>query len=422
MVKRVSVILCLLVAVSFAAAAQNIVDTMTGIFDDRVHTLQIARNDDTRSMPVVYQNSGDKLTISFDRISEDRDYMRYQLIHCNRNWQPSGLVDSEFIDGFNEGYIEDYDFSRATTVHYVHYKFDFPTEQMMPKISGNYLLRVYPESNPDTTWLQCRVMVCEQSVGITADVMTRTDIDYNDKHQQLSFTVNSERADVYDPFNDLTVYVAQNGRYDNEVALQQPLRVSGHTSYYEHQPALIFDAGNEYRRMEIISTNYPGMKVAGIQYLYPYYHFTLETDVSRAADSYLYDQTLSGGFVIREYNSDDSDVEADYAVVHFILDYPETPGLMIFIDGDMVQRRFNPESLMVYSAARHRYERAMLLKQGAYSYQYLAVPSGKNRGYTSVIEGDKYETVNRYDLKVYHRKRGERYDRLIGVATVYSAN
>ena len=62
----------------------------------------------------------------------------------------------------------------------------------------------------------------------------------------------------------------------------------------------------------------------------------------------------------------------------------------------------------------------MLLKQGAYNYQYLIVPPGAKRGYTSAIEGDKYQTVNEYNVRVYHRRRGERYDRLIGSATTSS--
>jgi hypothetical protein len=407
--------------VSGRALAQTIVDTMTGINDEHVRTLQVGVNGEWQRTPVIMLGSGDVISVAFDRLTEDRDYMRYQLIHCNRNWQPSGLVDSEFLDGFNEGTIDDYDFSRATSVHYVHYAMSVPNEQVSPKLSGNYLLRIYPENNPDTTWLQCRFMISEQTALISADCTTRTDVDFNTSHQQLSVAVNTDRANVYDIFNDLTVVLQQNHRWDNEVALQHPLRVSGKTSIYEHMPALIFDAGNEYRRMEVISTYYPGMHVEGIEFLRSYYHFTLEQDKPRNAEQYLYDQTLSGGYVIRRYDSDDSDVEADYGVVHFSLDYPETPGMMIFVDGDMVQRKFSPESLMTYNAATGQYERAMLLKQGAYSYQYLAVPRGKNRGYSSVIEGDKYETINNYDIKVYHRRNGERYDRLIGWATLSSA-
>jgi len=75
---------------------------------------------------------------------------------------------------------------------------------------------------------------------------------------------------------------------------------------------------------------------------------------------------------------------------------------------------------MAYNEATGRYERALLLKQGSYNYQYLAVPPKKSRGYTSVIEGDRYQTVNEYLVKVYTRRQGERYDRLIGVASFLS--
>ena len=91
---------------------------------------------------------------------------------------------------------------------------------------------------------------------------------------------------------------------------------------------------------------------------------------------------------------------------------------MIFIDGDLTSRRFDDSSLMTYNHSTGRYEKAMLLKQGSYNYQYLAVPPGKKRGYTSIIEGDKYQTVNEYLIKVYTRLPGERYDRLIGVSRI----
>lgn len=60
----------------------------------------------------------------------------------------------------------------------------------------------------------------------------------------------------------------------------------------------------------------------------------------------------------------------------------------------------------------------MLLKQGAYNYQYLMVPRGAKRGYTSTIEGDNYQTVNEYTIKVYTRRPTDRYDRLIAVTRI----
>lgn len=415
MVRRQAVILFLSAAVSAWAE-----DTMTGIFDDSFHTLRISVNDNYMAPPVLMLDSGDELTISFDEITESNSYLRYSLMHCNANWTQSSLVESEFLDGFNFGNVDDYEYSQLAATHYVNYRIALPNDRFRFKVSGNYLLRVYRDDDPDTTLLQARFMVSESTATVTADVLGVTDIDYNDAHQQVSVAVDATNAKVEDVFNDMMVYVSQNGRLDNEVMVRQPLRVSGKTAYYEHLRPLIFPAGNEYRRMETVSTTYPGMNVESVDYYDPYYHATLTTDYPRSADKYIYDQTQSGRFFVREYNSSNSDTEADYVVTHFTLDAPELPGKYIFLDGDFTSRRFDPQSLMTYNRATGRYEKTLLLKQGAYNYQYLTadVGSSNSAASTSVIEGDFYQTRNEYLVKVYTRRRGERYDRLIGVTTV----
>ena len=100
---------------------------------------------------------------------------------------------------------------------------------------------------------------------------------------------------------------------------------------------------------------------------------------------------------------------------------PELADADIFIDGDFTQRRFSPESLMTYNRATNRYEASMLLKQGAYNYQYLTVGrSGQTIGQTAAVEGDKYPTVNEYLVSVYYRQPGSRYDRLVAVTQAFS--
>ncbi len=410
-------IFVLFLFLSALIAAARPVDTMTGVFSERIKSLQVRLEGDDFAMPIAVLNTPDRITISFDHLDEDREYFRYSLTHCNASWQPSGLVDSEFLDGFNEGTIDDYDFSRGTTVHYVHYSLTIPNEQVSPTISGNYLLKIYPESDPDSILLQCRFMMSEDIAPVALQASAQTDIDYNRSHQQLSIIVDTERANIEDPFNDLLIVANQNGRLDSEVAIRQPLRMQGRRVIYEHQPQLIFEAGNEYRRFEAVSDTYPGMGVENIEYFSPYYHYTLYTDEPRNEDNYSYDQTQHGRYFVRNYNSSSSDTEADYGVVHFSLDIPEMPGAMIFLDGDFVQRRFDDNSRLQFNYATGRYERSMLLKQGAYNYRYLVVPPGARRGYTDRIEGDKYQTVNEYNVRVYTRRRGERYDRLIGSAS-----
>ena len=78
----------------------------------------------------------------------------------------------------------------------------------------------------------------------------------------------------------------------------------------------------------------------------------------------------------------------------------------------MVTRRLDEGSRMSYNQEEGCYEKYLLLKQGAYSYQYLTVDNSQSK--TEALEGDHYPTRNSYLVAVYHRNRLDRYDRLIG--------
>lgn len=395
-------------------------DTFDGIFNTRFKTLQVKVEGNDYAPPVITLNTDDRIIITFDELTEEHSYLRYSLVHCNSQWQPSGLVDAEFVEGFNLGDVEEYEYSQLTKVHYVHYSIALPNDEVRFTVSGNYLLRVFPENDPDDILLQARFMVSEAKAVIGSSVTSRTDVDYNSEHQQLSLEVDASKLNVQDMYGDLTVVVSQNSRIDNEVRLTRPFRVSGTKAYYEHLSPLIFKAGNEYRRMETVSVTYPGMGVAEVGYSEPYYHQVLNHDKTRSSGQYLYDQTQFGRFTIREYNSSQSHIEADYVLTHFTLDIPLQSDYGIFLDGEFTHRRFDPESRMVYNHATGRYEKTLLLKQGAYNYQYLTVPVGSMIGATAPIEGDYYETVNEYLVKVYYHRPGDRYDRLVGVAVIFS--
>lgn len=361
--------------------------------------------------PVIELGSQDQILISFDEMTDDRSYLRYSLTHCDAAWRPSGLVDAEYLDGFNEGLIEDYAFSRATQHHYVNYQLRIPNAEMQPLLSGNYLVKVWREDDPDNILLQARFSLSEASMALSTFLTTRTDVDYNDRHQQLEVTLDMKEVAVFNPFGDMQLRIVQNGRQDTERVLTAPQRVAGKKAFYAHQPGLIFLGGNEYRRMEVSSTRYPGMHVERVDYLYPNYHFYLFPDQGREESPYTYDQTQHGRFWIREYDSDNSDTEADYVVVHFYLDEPERRGQEIWLEGDVVERRRDGLSLMRYNHEERLYETTLLLKQGAYNYQY--VTNGPD------LEGNHYQTNNEYDIRLYYRLAGDRYDRLAVQQTVY---
>lgn len=407
----------LAIAASVAAYAT---DTRTAIFDSNFRSLRACTESNYYAPPVVELGGDDRVRIEFDEISPEMRYMRYSLLHCDANWQPSQLVESDYVDGFNEADIEEYDFSSGTFANYVHYGISLPNEDMPILLSGNYLLRVYPEEDSENTLLQVRFSIVEKAVDIFAEVTSRTDIDYNKSHQQVTVTVDTKDYRVENMYADLKVVVTQNARSDNEAIVTNPLRVSSNKAFFEHDRKLIFPAGNEFRRFEMTTTNYIGMGIDRYAYHDPFYHAKLKIDEPRCYGSYTYDQTQYGRFTIRESNAFDSNTGADYMIVHFALDIPRQSGGDIFVDGEFTQHNFTNANRMHFNEATNRYELDMPLKQGAYNYQYLWLPHGSKAALTAPIEGDFYQTVNEYQIKVYNRRLGERYDRLIGYTVLYS--
>lgn len=404
------------------AAVHAATPSEQGLWLASLRTLTVVPERDALAPPVVnIAVPGDVVRVSFDELADEERYLRYSLEHCDAQWVPEGLVDSEFMDSFNEVQVEDAAHSQATVVGYVNYAFTVPGADMRLTEPGNYLVKVWDERDPDTIIATARIGVCDYSVPVSVEVSPVTDIDARDAHQQLSLRLDTRHISLTDPYTDLKVVVTQNGRPDTERVITVPSRMVGPELVYDHKRELIFPAGNEYRRFDIASVNFPGLGVEGVDHDTPIYNARLYPDAPRRTEPYLYDQTQHGRYLLRTVEADEADTRGDYVLTHFTLEMPELTGADIYIEGDLTGRSYSPSSRMVYNHSAGRYEQSLLLKQGAYNYQYVAVPHGTAAGQTRPVEGDKWETVNEYTVKVYHRPRGARFDRLVGHTTVSSA-
>lgn len=415
--KATLTIFFMLLAALVATAQQ----TQDRIIDPRVHSLKVAPAGNPYTPAIITLGGGEVINVNFDLLDYDVHYLRYSVTHCDALWRPSQLVESEYVSGFNQADVTDYAQCNNTFVHYWNYNLQVPNQDMELLKSGNYVLRVYEQDDPDQVLFTARFAVSEGTVSVLPNVTSRTDVDYNGGHQQVSFELNYKNGTIRDPYNELTCVVTQNGRTDNAAVVTKPLMVSSDRLSFEHNRDLIFAAGNEYRRFETVNIHTPNMGVAAIEYFEPYYHATLITDGPRAAGSYLYDQTQMGRFTIRNAESDYSLIEADYIMTHFTLNTGEPlRGGKLLVQGEMTKGEPDGYGLMSYDASTGCYRAHMLLKQGAYNYQYLWVPDGTTVGQAGKIEGDKFQTINEYVIRVYDRPMGSRYDRLVGFAVAHS--
>lgn len=387
----------------------------TEIHTPHIRTVQVIANNDYTAPAVIRLGDNETVEVSFDRLTHDYHRYQYVLTHCNADWSPSDISETEYLDGFNDNPIENSDISINTTLPYTHYRVTIPNDQVRLKLSGNYRLMVYDEAEgKEKPAFSTCFRVLEKRVNVTAQISSDTEIDRNKTHQQVSFSIQHKGYPIRNPQDEVKVHVLQNNRTDNWATHLQPSYIGTDLLQYEHNRTLTFLAGNEYRRFEMVNTRYASQGVESIRYHDPYYHVTLRPDEQRTLN-YSYDQDQNGRFVIRYNEAVDNATEADYFFVHFSLQWekPFTEG-DFYLQGAFTYDCFNEENRLKYNPEKHAYECTLLLKQGAYNYQYLYVAPGNCSGSTSPAEGNYYETENEYLILVYHRAFGERYDRLIG--------
>jgi hypothetical protein len=94
----------------------------------------------------------------------------------------------------------------------------------------------------------------------------------------------------------------------------------------------------------------------------------------------------------------------------------------IYVSGSLNNYMFDSNNRMIYNSQRGEYECTMLLKQGWYNYEYVFLKAGTNDSTASLFEGSHYETENDYSVIIYYRNPRDRFDRVIGTATVNTLN
>ena len=400
--KRLITIALLLLPLTIAAKSK--------VLDPQIKSLQVVVNQDWLSPAVMRLRTDDVLHVSFDELSHEYHRYTYRVEHCEADWTPStSLFESDWLEGFNGNPIDDYDPSVNTTVAYTHYQFQIPNDRMRLRLSGNYRIHIYDNEGDEREVITADFCVTEQSMPLAFSLTTNTDIDTNVSHQQVSLALNFGVERVTDPANQLRVVVMQNGREDNMKVNPKPTILNSNGAEWKHSRELIFDAGNEYRKYEVLDVSHPTMGIDHIHWngeAYEVYPF-----IDEPRPHYLYDEDANGSFFIR--NSDNWQIETtcEYVWVVYRMKCPELLAGKMIIDGRWATDA-NPETYeMTYDANAGMYTARILQKQGYYSYQYLwQKPDGSKQYAPS--EGSFYQTENRYQVLVYYRGINDNYWRL----------
>lgn len=399
------------IGVMFALLAGGSLAQENICFSPRIKTLQVKVNGEWGQPPVMLLSRGHWVELSFDDLQPQYQRYTYSITHCNADWTQSDLLVSEYMVGFNDARIDDYQPAIGTEMNYCHYSLILPNDEARLLVSGNYRVDIF-EDGEDEPVAQACFSIIEPHVGVEIDVSANTDIDTYEHHQQVNFAVNYKGYPISNPVSDLKYIVQQNRRWDTRVEDLRPSLMQVNRLVFNHNRKLIFKAGNEYRRFEILDPYVPTMRVDNMEYDGDLYHATLFPDEQRI--NYLFDKDQDGRFLIRNGDNVNNDTESDYFLTHFCLQMPQVPGGEVYLFGELTNNRIDEHYKMEYNLVAHQYELVTPLKQGSYNYMYLFRHDGNTIGQTLPCEGDFHQAENEYYVYVYHRPFGLRYDKLVG--------
>ena len=384
-----------------------------------VKTVTLYKNGVEGERPVLVLGSEDRLLLRFDVLGAEVEGYRYKIQHCDSRWQVDELEPYEYMNGFEEGPINNYNSSFTTLTDYVNYYEYIPSQYSQFLISGNYVVTVTRQDEPDSVLLTRRFCVVEGS--LKADVSVGVPYDnvsiFERREVDVALKENRDyRGNMLPPTLNpayFRVVVQQNGRTDN----MRELPFGGYESgvlCYRYKNENVFEGGNTFRYFDISNIRTAMYNVVQIEEYGGEWYAMLRPLEDRSGKSFITEQTLNGGMKVNVWDRTNKQTEADYVYVNFML--PMRSPFMngsVHVVGELTQWKLDERSRMEYDPEMQAYRLRLMLKQGYYAYQLLFVPTGESRGLTETLEGNHYEMPNDYRVYVYYRGLNDRYDRLV---------
>ncbi len=375
-------------------------------------------NSNISGNPVI--RIGETLNLQFDDIIGDEANYYYGIEHFNYDWTASDLLKTEYLNGFDDVRISDYNNSYNTLQGYTHYNLSIPNKDTQSiKVSGNYMLKIFNEN--DELVFSRKFMVYLPIAQVKVAIKRARDLKYINSRQIVNFSVESPDVLIRNPESTVKVLITKNHNLKSAIKNIKPQYIIGNELIYKYDTPTAFQASNEYLQFDSKDLRATTIDIGRIELKDLYNHF-LFVDHSRASEPYVYNPDINGQFVLRTLQGQDPTIEAEYVWTHFKLqNFDPLEGAEIHLFGAFNNFELDDSTLMKYNKASGLYENTMLLKQGFYNYKYVLLNTDGTleEGY---ISGNFEVTENTYQVLVYFRDLGARYDQIIGVGEASSLN
>ncbi|WP_282041107.1 DUF5103 domain-containing protein [Winogradskyella flava] len=383
-----------------------------------IKTITFKSNTTQGQLPVL--KLGEPLFLEFDALNANEEDFYYVIEHFNFDWTPSVLAKAEYLRGLDNQRILTYENSFNTYQVYSHYTLQIPNIQTRAILkSGNYMISIYDDY--DELMFSRKFMVYEDLVNVGVRVKRSRDVKVIAEKQSVDLVVATNSINFNNPLETIKTLIIQNNNLNTSISDLKPQYTLGNKLIYRYDTESAFWGGNEYFWFENkdVRTSNVGVQFIDLKDIYQSYLFT---NVSRAGNPYTYNPDLNGNFQVTAADRLNTDVEADYTMVHFSLLQEELKDKDIHVYGNFNAFAIEPLTKMTFDPESGRYKASFRLKQGFYNYKYVAVDQGTGELDEGAVSGDYWQTENNYKVLVYYRDLGARFDRLIGYGEATSVD
>jgi len=406
--------ICFLLVISPLLAYSQVLEDK--VFVDHIQSVRLfpkgSSLETSLDAPVLSLSDSKNLVLLFDDLAYDPELYSAKLVHCDADWKKSGLKDNDFSTGFNEFNVQDYNYSVNTRIPYIHYSF------VLPRVtkSGNYIIKVYKNRNENDVILTRRFMVFEDGVSVGASIVPPLQTEDRRSLQQINASINYSKLQVVDPATQIRLVIRQNQRWDNAKVLSKPTFLNQSSKMIRYEPLegeSTFRAGNEFRFIDLRFIRATGVNVSSIKVEETLVVAEALIDNPRPLGAYSQYLDLNGQYVVltNDRPGGNPEVESEYIYTTFY--FKTDPGKNIKMLGSLTAWGKFPESKLVYDSKSRLYSTSLLVKQGWYDYQFgLELAPGEYDA--EPFEGSHFQTENEYEVFVYYRALGSRYDQLVG--------
>lgn len=383
---------------------------------DYIKTVVLKSNSSNSFTPIF--RLGESFSLSFDDVEADEKDYYYKIEHFDYDWNKSQVSQNEYVIGFNENRIRDYENSFNTLQYYTHYTISFPNEKTQIILSGNYLISVFNDF--DEVVLSRKFVVVNPKTDVGVTIHRSRSIETIAEKQAVQFFVNLANLSINNPSQEIKVVVIQNNNWNTAIVNLPPQYFKTGQLVYKYDKETSFWGGNEFLNFDNKIIRNTSLNISNIYMGEDIFYTHLFTNEERSKLPYTYFPDINGNFVVRNLEGENASIDADYTWVHFSLKTENKfTDKDIYVYGSFNNWQISSVNKMKFNNRTGLYELPILLKQGFYNYKYVTVDY-KNNLNDYEIDGSFYMTENEYTVLVYYRKMGARYDEVIGVGSAYS--